>query len=178
MTGRYERAINLLQRLLYYADVMDRCYIRMEAGLLMAIARYRMEDPVWEEIFAQVMTEAESYHFVRLISREGAAVNRMLRETTWTGNNTDYLGAVTAETEKMAKAYPGYLKIIAEEASLCENAIRILKLQAEGLTTAEIAGELALSVENIKYHNKQNFKKLGVKSKTAAVIEAQKRKLI
>ena len=178
MTGRYDRAINLLQRLLYYADVMDRCYVRMEAGLLMAIARYRMEDPIWEEIFRNVMTEAESYHFVRLVSREGAAVNRMLRETTWTGKDTEYRSAVITETEKMAKAYPGYLKLITEEASFVENAIRILKLQAEGLTTAEIAGELGLSVENVKYHNKQNFRKLGVNSKTAAVFEARKRKLI
>ena len=178
MTGRYERAVNLLQRLLYYADVMDRSYIQMEAGLLLAIARYRTEDPLWDEIFGKVMTEAESYHFVRLISREGAAVNRMLRETTWASGDPEYLCAVTAETEKMAKTYPGYLKAVTEEAAFSENAIRILKLQTEGLTTADIAAELGLTVENVKYHNKQNFRKLGVNSKTAAVTEARKRKLI
>ena len=65
-----------------------------------------------------------------------------------------------------------------EEAAFSENAIKILKLQAEGLSTTEIAGELGLKIENVKYHNKQNFKKLGVNSKTAAVTEARKRKLI
>ena len=178
MTGRYDRAIHLLQRLLYYADLMDRSYIRMEAGLLMAIARYRTEDPLWDEVFGKVMTEAESYHFIRMISREGAAVNRMLRETAWQSGDPEYLRAVTAETEKMARTYPGYLKTVAEEAAFGENAIRILKLQAEGLTAADIAGVLGLSVENVKYHNKQNFRKLGVNSKTAAVTEARKRKII
>ncbi len=178
MTGRYDRALNLLQRLLYYADIMDRPYIRMEAGLLTAVARYRMEDPSWDEIFRKVLEEAESYFFVRLISREGAAVSRMLRETAWTCTNSAYMSAVSAETERMTKFYPGYLKMIAEEATFADNAICILKLQAEGLTTAEISGELGLSVENVKYHNKQNFRKLGVNSKTAAVIEARKRKLI
>ena len=82
------------------------------------------------------------------------------------------------ETEKIALAYPGYLKQVTEDASFSENAIKILKLQAEGLSTIEIAEELGLKVENVKYHNKQNFKKLGVNSKTAAVTEARKRKMI
>jgi LuxR family maltose regulon positive regulatory protein len=33
-------------------------------------------------------------------------------------------------------------------------------------------------MEKVKYHNKRNFKKLGVNSKTAAVTEVRKRKLI
>ena len=82
------------------------------------------------------------------------------------------------ETEKMALMYPGYLKLAAEDASFSENAIKILKLQAEGLSNTEIAEELGLKAENVKYHNKQNFKKLGVNSKTAAVTEARKRRII
>ncbi|WP_228351613.1 LuxR C-terminal-related transcriptional regulator [Variimorphobacter saccharofermentans] len=178
LMGRYEKAVNLLQRILYYADVMHRTYITMEARLLLAITQYRMGDGKWEENLQKALTQAESYHFVRLISREGAAVNRMLKETTWKCKNPSYLKAVLTETEKIALAYPGYLKQVTEEASFSENALKILKLQAEGLSTTEIAGELGLKVENVKYHNKQNFKKLGVNSKTAAVTEARKRKLI
>lgn len=102
----------------------------------------------------------------------------MLKEIAWKGKQTKYGKAVMIETEKMALAYPGYLKQVMEEAAFSENAIKILKLQAEGLSTTEIAGELGLKIENVKYHNKQNFKKLGVNSKTAAVTEARKRKLI
>lgn len=178
LMGRYDKAVSLLQRILYYAEVMHRTYITMEAGLLLAITQYRLGDSKWEENFQKTLTQAESYHFVRLISREGAAVNRMLKETTWKSKNSNYHKAVLAETEKIALAYPGYLKQVTEEATFSENALRILKLQAEGLSTTEIAGELGLKVENVKYHNKQNFKKLGVNSKTAAVTEARKRKLI
>lgn len=178
VSGRNEKALSLLQRLQYYAKVMKRTYISMESGLLLAITMYRMGDPKWDEILNKTLTEAESYHFVRLISREGAAINRMLKETTWQCRDLEYHHAVLAETEKMALSYPGYLKSVAKEADFSENALRILKLQAEGLSTAEIAGELGLKVENVKYHNKQNFKKLDVNSKTAAVTEARKRKLI
>lgn len=178
LSGREEKALNLLQRLRYYAKVMKRTYIGMEAGLLLAITMYRMGDSQWDETLKKILTEAEKYRFVRLISREGAAINRMLKETTWKSQDLEYYQAVLTETEKMALFYPGYLKLEAEEAAFSENAIRILKLQAEGLSTAEIAQVLGLKVENVKYHNKQNFKKLGVNSKTAAVTEARKRKLI
>ena len=178
LMGRYDKAVILLQRILYYAKIMHRTYINMEARLLLAITKYRMGDGKWEEDFQMTLTQAESYHFVRLISREGAAVNRMLKETTWKCKNPSYLKAVLTETEKIALAYPGYLKQVTEETTFSENALKILKLQAEGLSTTEIAGELGLKVENVKYHNKQNFKKLGVNSKTAAVTEARKRKLI
>lgn len=178
LTGKYEKAISLLQRLQYYAEVMKRTYIEMEVGLLLAITQYRLGDSRWDEIFQKTLTQAESYYFVRLISREGAAVNRMLKETVWESKNLEFLKAIFTETEKMALAYPGYLKVATEEAAFSENALKILKLQAEGLSAAEIADELGLKIENVKYHNKQNFKKLGVNSKTAAVTEARKRKLI
>ena len=178
LLGRYSKAASLLQRILYYAEIMHRSYIAMEAELLLAITWYRLGDPKWEKSLHKVLTQAESYHFVRLISREGAAVNRMIKETTYKGKNPEYFKAVLTETERLALAYPGYLKQSSEEASFSEHAITILKLQSEGLSTAEIAGELGLKLENVKYHNKQNFKKLGVNSKTAAVTEARKRKLI
>lgn len=176
--GREDKALILLQRLLYYAEVMKRTYIAMEAELLLAITLYRMGDSHWEPSLLKVLDRAQSYHFVRIISREGAAVHRMLKECVWECEDLEYRQAVLLETEKMALSYPGYLKPVAEEAAFSENALRILKLQAEGYSAAEIADELNLKLENVKYHNKQNFKKLGVNSKTAAVIEARKRKLI
>ena len=155
MAGRHEKAINLLQRLRYYSQVMKRTYIGMETELLLAITQYRMGNPQWDESLKKALTEAEGFHFVRIISREGAAVNRLLKETTWKSENSKFRLAVFAETEKMSLAYPGYLKTAAEEASFNENALKILKLQAEGFSTSEIAQALALKVENVKYHNKQ-----------------------
>ena len=178
LIGKYEKAITLLQRIQYYAEIMHRTYITMEANLLLAITQYRMGNEKWKETLIEMLTQAEEYHFVRLVSREGAAVNKMLKELEWEGKNISYKQAVMTETEKIALAYPGYLKQVTEDASFSENAIKILKLQAEGFSTIEIAEELGLKVENVKYHNKQNFKKLGVNSKTAAVTEARKRKMI
>ena len=178
LIGKYEKAISLLQRIQYYAEIMSRTYIAMEVELLLAIAKYRMGEKKWEENLEKVLNQAEKFHFVRIVSREGAAVKRMLKETTWRGKNEKYYKEVMDETEKIAITYPGYLKEVTQKAIFSENAIKILKLQEEGFSTAEIAAELGLKIENIKYHNKQNFKKLGVNRKTAAVTEARKRRII
>ena len=115
---------------------------------------------------------------MRVISREGSEINKMFKEINWNTDNEEFKNQVILETEKIALMYPSYLKPLTQESNFSENAIRILKLQAEGYSILKIAEELGLKVENIKYHNKQNFKKLGVNSKTAAVMEARKRQLI
>lgn len=179
MQGKYDSAVNLLQRLLYYAEVMQRTYVRLETTLLLAIARWRMGDTGWKKEMASVLKEAESYHFIRLISREGAAVWPLLKAEGWEMADEGFWKQVLKETEDMALAYPAYLKERGmEDAVFSENALRILRLQAEGLSQAEIAEELGIKENTVKYHSKQTYKKLGVNSKTAAVTEARKRKLI
>ena len=78
----------------------------------------------------------------------------------------------------MAALHPGYLKEQQSVIRLSENAIRILRLQAEGMSREDVAKELDLNLETVKYHIKQIYKKLGVKDKAAAVIQARKRNLI
>ena len=56
--------------------------------------------------------------------------------------------------------------------------LSILKLQAEGMSRADIAKRLHMTEANVKYHMAQNYKKLGVKNKAGAVMEGKKRGLI
>lgn len=178
--GKNEQAYNLLQKLQYYAEVMQRTYIQMEVGILMAIAQYRLESGSWDEVLSEALEKAQEYHFVRLISREGAAIWKLLKETSWkpSAQGKDFWNQVLKETEKMVRFYPGYLKAGVQEVVLGENATKILKLQAEGVPRSKIAEELGLTEANVKYHIRQTYKKLDVRDKAAAVTEARKRKLI
>lgn len=179
LQGKYDSAVNLLQRLLYYAEVMQRTYVRLEASLLLAEARWRMRDAGWKRDLAGLLKEAEDYHFVRLLSQEGAALWPLLKAERWEAGDKGFFKQVMKETEDMALAYPAYLKERGrEDAVFGENALKILRLQAEGLSQAEIAAELGIKENTVKYHSKQTYRKLGVNSKTAAVTEARKRKLI
>jgi predicted ATPase/DNA-binding CsgD family transcriptional regulator len=57
--------------------------------------------------------------------------------------------------------------------SLTERELEILPLIEEGLTNREIAQRLVLSLETVKWYNKQLFSKLGVHNRTQAVASAK-----
>lgn len=177
--GKYEKAYGLLQKMAYYARVQQRGYIAMETRLLLAVVMYRMKEPGWQEPLQEAVTQAEDYHFVRLISREGGAVLRLLKKGDIRWKDDGFRRQVIRECEQMEKYYPSYLKEKTEGAlALSGNALNILRLQAEGYQTEEIARLLGISANTIKYHCKETYRKLGVSSKAAAVSEAKNRGLI
>lgn len=184
--GRYEQAYNLLVKLQYYASMMKRTYILMECDLLMAVTLYRMGQDKWETFLDKVLTKACEYHFVRLLSREGVALQPLLARIKWPADASEdepasrqaFLKEVCSETDQMARYYPGYLKAGQKDVRLSDTAVSILKLQAEGMSRADIAKRLHMTEANVKYHMAQNYKKLGVKNKAGAVMEGKKRGLI
>nr|WP_296835605.1 LuxR C-terminal-related transcriptional regulator [uncultured Marvinbryantia sp.] len=79
----------------------------------------------------------------------------------------------------MEKFYPRYMEQGTDaEVRLPEQAVKVLKMQAEGLSTRVIAERMGVKEVTVKYHNKETYRKLGVNSRTAAVNEARRRKLI
>ena len=79
----------------------------------------------------------------------------------------------------MADFYPAYLQEKVEGAvDLTDKALRILRLQAEGLSVEQIAKQLGLTKAGVKYYNQETYKKLGVHNKTAAVTEARNRRIL
>ena len=56
--------------------------------------------------------------------------------------------------------------------------IKVLRMQAEGMSVEKIADSLGLSKAGVKYYNQQTYKKLGVNSKAQAVNEAKNKKII
>lgn len=179
LNGKYEQALGLLQKLLYYAKVMQRTYIQIEANLLLAIALYHMDWGDWKKTLQECITQAESYHFVRVISKEGGAVLKLLRAEEFVFTDKAYKKQVLEECQKMASYYPSYLKKHVEgEVILPPNALKILRLQANGYCADQIAKQLGITKNTIKYHNKETYKKLGVTSKAAAVNEARNRGLL
>lgn len=56
--------------------------------------------------------------------------------------------------------------------------IQLLKLLNQGLSNAQVAGQLSLSVSTVKWHMHNLYVKLGVRSRSAALARARSRKLI
>ena len=59
------------------------------------------------------------------------------------------------------------------ELNFSENALAVLRLQAEGLSVKQIAEQIHIKPETVKYHTKENYRKLGVSSKADAVLAAR-----
>lgn len=177
---KYKEAGILLKKLSYYADVIKRTYIAMEVKLLNAILFHQTDDDKWIPLLQEVITEAEEYHFVRLLSREGAALLPLLHKHRFLYQNKEFQQSVEEKTAYMAEIYPMYLGTSTENANLIltENARKVLRLQVMGKNNEQIAKELGISLGTVKYHNKQTYKKLGVQTRAQAINEARNRKLI
>ena len=175
---RYDAANALLQKLLYYARINGRTYIQMECELLDVLLQKELGLP-WEDHFQKLLSWAESYGFTRVISQEAGMVYRLLKVKNWAFRDNSYKKRLFAETEKMAKQYPGYMSFQGKlEEPIEDKALQILKLQALGCSNEVIAEELHISVSTVKYHCRENYRKLGVNGKAAAIAEARKRRLI
>ena len=181
--GDYLKALALLEKLKYYAEVCERTYIRMEAGLLTAVIRSRMGEE-WKPELTAVLREACDYRFLRLIAEEGPAVSGLLRQMQKDcladeEIDSGWLERLTEETDRMAVRYPAYLKRqLSAALDFPENALAILRLQAEGLSVTQIARRLSMKVETVRYHTKENYRKLGVSGKADAVLVARSLNLL
>lgn len=178
-TGRKEKALLLLDKMRFYAEKMHRTYIAIEVMILLAIAMYRMGKDGWQDTLQEAVKNAEDYHFVRILTREGAALWELLKKGTVTWQDASFEKQVMEECEHMAGFYPAYLKEKQEgNVLLTDKALKVLRLQAEGLSVEETARQLGLSKAGVKYYNQETYKKLGVNNKAAAVAEARKRRLL
>lgn len=177
--GKNDDAMDILQRVHYYAQVIQRTFIQMETELLIAIITDRCGQTGWQKNFQKMLSQAEAYHFIRIISREGAAVLPLLEAEQWVVKDRDYFQRVLSETKTMALTYPSYLKVQSNEKNKYSlRALQILKLQAEGFSNVQIGEKLGIKESTVKYHSKNTYQKLGVTNRAAAVSEAEKQHLI
>lgn len=176
--GDYLQAQALLEKLRYYAEEYHRPYIQMEVGLLSAIIKERL-DGDWQEELLQALRLASNFGFIRLVSEEGAAINPLLQAARkeCAANpeiDQDWLRTLLAETAAVAVRYPVYLKKqLAEVPDFSPTALTILRLQADGLSVNKIADQLGMKAVTVKYHTRENYRKLGVAGKTDAVLAAR-----
>lgn len=176
--GEYTKAQALLEKLRYYAEQTGRPYIRMETELLSAIAKDRMGGP-WQEELTAAVRGAGEYRFLRVICEEGAAALPLLQRARkeLAGDETldkAWLARLMDETERIARRYPHYLeRQAATAADFNDTALAILRLQGDGLSVNQIARQMNLKPDNVKYHIRENYRKLGASGKAEAMLAAR-----
>jgi DNA-binding NarL/FixJ family response regulator len=93
-----------------------------------------------------------------------AAIRRVLEGGVWTPPDVDLSAGADTETANL----------MARLASLTPQQVRVLMMLSEGLLNKQIAYELGVSEATVKAHVSAILQKLGVESRTQAVITAAK----
>lgn len=60
---------------------MERTYIRIESTLLLAVTCYKMDRKEWKNLLQEAVSEAESYHFVRILTKEAGLWLPLLKKS-------------------------------------------------------------------------------------------------
>jgi DNA-binding NarL/FixJ family response regulator len=92
------------------------------------------------------------------------AISRVLGGGVWTPPDVDLAGGSDAETAEL----------MARMATLTPQQVRVLMMLSEGLLNKQIAFQLGVSEATVKAHVSAILQKLGVESRTQAVIAAAK----
>ncbi|HEY5638787.1 MAG TPA: LuxR C-terminal-related transcriptional regulator [Dehalococcoidia bacterium] len=135
----------------------------LEAQILRAnIQQERGSDRTASELIDRALKIAEPEGYARLFLEEGETMRRLLLQAVERGSA--YAGRlVTAASSGESEA----VSVSANE--LNEREMAILRLMAAGLSNSDIASELFLSVNTVKWHARNLYGKLGVVSRSQAV---------
>ncbi len=175
---RYAPALALIDRLSDYAELYGRTYISMELAVLRAIIVYRSKG-AWKNGFLEALRKIAGYGFIRIVSEHGAAVYPLLDAVRGEFTADGWFEKTLNETRKISLRYPVYLKTkIASCPALSETAVKILGMQADGLTLKQIGERLGITERTAKFHAQETYRKLGVSGRTEAVLAAKNLNII
>jgi len=170
-----QEGIQLAERILTLAESGQRNSTSMLASVLGALIHERLGDAksasAWLD-HSLVLAEPEGY--IRLFVDEGAAVASILQRLA----KTEYVRALLAAfpaTERlgpMPRPADGLIE------PLSERELEVLRLLTHGLKYAEIAEQLVVSVNTVRFHIKSVYGKLSVDKQAKAVERARELGLI
>jgi LuxR family maltose regulon positive regulatory protein len=167
--GDPEAAAQLLEPLLAAAEADGRGRVALElrAALALALAATaRPQDA--RHMLAEVLASARPANAQHVLSAEGEALAPLLRATLPTLNDKRLLAfARTILTHLTPTGEPTATD------QLSPQELRVLRLMAAGRSNTEIAAELVVSVNTVKVHVKNIYRKLNVTSRLEAASAAR-----
>lgn len=160
-SGQYQRVLDRLNAL---KKPETRSRRRAEFALLEALARYRLGDvSAIGPAFARVQTRDDRSSILSRFPHD------LLTEAAERTGTQKYM----EELDQVPEHVRSY-----QQAPLSEAEQRVLRLLAQGLTTAQAAEQLYVSVNTVKAHRRSIYRKLSATNREEAIVAARKRGLL
>ncbi|MBM4459948.1 MAG: helix-turn-helix transcriptional regulator [Chloroflexi bacterium] len=175
----------LLSRLLHVAERAGRVRSVVEIGCLTALA-WQVEGDAARALVAleRALALAEPEGYMRLFLDEGPPMAGLLRLAVGRNVHREYVTRLldtysteTGAAPSVATAAVGAGRPALAE-PLTERELEVLRLLAAGLSNAEIAAHLVVSLSTVKTHARSIFGKLNVASRTQAVARGREFNLL
>ena len=128
------------------------------------------------EIMARLLEQTSRLESgaARVYLSAGETARALLKEAQRIGLRSEHVSHLLAEFPP--EAPPAKSSSLPE--SLTERELDVLRLMADGLRNQEIGAKLYISLNTIRYHTGNIFGKLGVSSRTAAVVRARELEIL
>jgi LuxR family maltose regulon positive regulatory protein len=181
--GEIEAALQVLEPLLNLAETMG--YRRRVIPILVmkALAWQRKKEAgLAVEALGQALALAEPEGYQQIFVDEGEPLAQLLYQAMAGGYSPAYASKLLAAITQAAPgaAVPGEKQAPAASLlePLSEREREVLALLAEGLSNREISMRLHISLSTVKGHTANIYGKLGVKSRTQAIAQAERLALL
>jgi LuxR family maltose regulon positive regulatory protein len=172
--GKYQRANRLLEATQVIASKGGRTNRLIEILILRTLSEVgQNHPPAARAALRQAVSLAEPQGFVRIFIEGGSVILHMLKEMVSAGEASSYIRQlITAfgdqsEVTRLPKTHTNLPEPFSERER------QVIRLLATYLSQQEIADELYVSVNTIRFHTKNIYRKLGVHNRSEAVAKAK-----
>ncbi|MBV9230298.1 MAG: hypothetical protein JOZ18_13375, partial [Chloroflexi bacterium] len=171
-------ALRLLERLRVDAEAKARVGSLVEILVLQALAFFASSAHRTQALTAleRALRLGEQEGYIRMFVDEGEPMMALLRQAHTRGIASDYVASLLSVCGEETMAAPSRVSSLVEP--LTERELAVFRLLVRGLSNAEIARELIITVGTVKRHVNSIYGKLGVNSRTQAIARATEYKAL
>ncbi|MFI3212035.1 MAG: LuxR C-terminal-related transcriptional regulator [Eubacteriales bacterium] len=176
---KYNNAHSMIDQVLDFVKEYDLLYLKIQLYILQAITYFKEEDKEYIVSIKKAMDLGRMIGFIRVFADEGVAIYPLLVEYgKGLAHKDEYYEQLLKASMEYKTKYPNYLKLEEENELLTSTEYEVLRFLAKGIKNSEIAKEMFVSENTVKYHLKNIYTKLEVTSRSQAIKEAMDKKML